>query len=292
MEFAQTKLDDLMERNAGNLLLSIELQAWPERLDSAFPFTVPALRSLHRLELNSAVTFLVGENGSGKSSFLEGLACAIGAVTVGAETVQRDPTLEPMRQFSQYLRLVWKKRTHKGFFLRAEDFFGYARRMERIKGELRQDLENVDIEYKGRSAYTIGYAKMAYQNELGAIEQRYGSGLDSRSHGENFLLLFQERFIPGGLYLLDEPEAPLSPLRQLSFLALLSRMVGEQAQFLIATHSPILMAFPGAQILNFENGMIQPAKYEDLEHVRLTRDFLNNPAAYLRRLEEQNGDED
>jgi predicted ATPase len=211
---------------------------------------------------------------------------------VGAEPVQRDPSLEPMRQFSQYLRLRWKKRTHKGFFLRAEDFFGYARRMERIKSGLRQDLEDVEVEYQNHSAFTLAQARMAYQRELGAVERRYGQGLDSRSHGENFLLLFQERFVPGGLYLLDEPEAPLSPLRQLSFLALLRRMVGEQAQFLIATHSPILMAFPEAQILNFEDGTIRPAKYEDLEHVRLTRDFLNHPSAYLSQLEKQNSYED
>lgn len=272
-------------------LRSIELRAWPERLDGSFPFNVPALRSLGRLDLNAPVTFLVGENGSGKSSLLEALACAVGSVTVGAESVQRDPSLEAMRQFAQHLRLVWSKRTHKGFFLRAEDFFGYARRMERVRSELRQDLQDVDVEYKDRSAWARGYAKMPYVRELSDIERRYGTGLDSRSHGENFLHLFQERFIPGGLYLIDEPEAPLSPLRQLSFLALLDRMVKEQSQFLIATHSPILMAFPEAEILSFDGGLIHPEKYEELEHVRLTRDFLNNPQSFLKRLGAEGSDE-
>jgi predicted ATPase len=280
-----------MELSSGNQLRWIELQPWPERLDGQFPFNVPALRSISRLEFIQPVTFLVGENGSGKSSLLEALACAIGAATVGSETVQHDPSLEGVRHFAQYLRLGWKKRTHKGFFLRAEDFFGYARRMERIKNDLRQDLRNVDEEYVNRSELARGFARMPYLNELDTIERRYGPGLDSGSHGENFLLLFRQRFIPGGLYLLDEPEAPLSPLRQLSFLALLQRMLPEQGQFVIATHSPILMAFPGAEILNFENGKISLAKYENLEHVRLTRDFLNNPQSFLRRLGEESGDE-
>ena len=280
-----------MELNDGIHLRSIEVRPWPEPLDGTFPFSVPTLRSMGRLEFNAPVTFLVGENGSGKSSLLEALACAVGSVTVGAESVLHDPSLAALRKFAQYLRLVWKKRTHKGFFLRAEDFFGYARRMEKIKSDLRQDLADVEADTRERSKMAYNLSRMPYQRELSAIEQRYGPGLDCRSLGESFLVLFQERFVPGGLYLLDEPEVPLSPLRQLSFLALLKRMVGEQAQFLIATHSPILMAFPGAEILEFDSGSIRPAKYEDLEHVCLTRDFLNNPSAFLRHLGEEKNDE-
>jgi predicted ATPase len=96
--------------------------------------------------------------------------------------------------------------------------------------------------------------------------------------------LFQARFVPGGLYLLDEPEAPLSPLRQLSLLALLKQMVDQDAQFILATHSPILMAFPGAQILSFDHSPLQPIAYKDLEHVTLTRDFLADPDSFLRHL--------
>jgi predicted ATPase len=126
---------------------------------------------------------------------------------------------------------------------------------------------------------------MAYSRELHDMKQRYGEGgLDSYSHGESFLTLFQARFVPNGLYLLDEPEAPLSPIRQLSFIALLKQMVEQQAQFIIATHSPIIMAFPDAAILSFDGAKIRARQYEELEHVTLTRDFLNNPQAYLRNL--------
>jgi predicted ATPase len=119
------------------------------------------------------------------------------------------------------------------------------------------------------------------------MQRMYGEGLDARSHGEGFLSLFQERFSGPGLYLLDEPEAPLSPNRQLSLLALLKSMVDQGGQFLIATHSPILMAFPGAQIYSFDGGRIHPERYETLEHVVTTRSFLENPALYIKYLMEK-----
>ncbi|NSW51838.1 MAG: AAA family ATPase [Anaerolineae bacterium] len=249
-----------------------------------YPFSITCLRGFNELAFTSPITFFVGENGSGKSSLLEGMACAIGCTTVGSEPVKTDPTLGPARELAKHLKLEWSARTHKGFFLRAEDFFGYAKKMNQIKMEMEKELANVDQTYTGRSAFAINQAKTAYNNQLYDIQHRYGDGLDARSHGESFLTFFQARFIPDGLYLLDEPEVPLSPLRQLTLLALLREMVNENAQFIIATHSPILMAFPGASIINFDTSPIGPAKYEDLEHVNLTRDFLHNPSAFLKHL--------
>ena len=265
-------------------LRSIELRAFPARLEGEFPFNVPAVRGLGRLELATPVTFLVGENGSGKSTLLESLACAAGSITVGTESVNRDPFLAQVREFSHYMHLTWNKRTKRGFFLRAEDFFGYSRRMAQVKADLQREITQVDEEYIGRSDYAKDLAKMPYAGEISAINSRYGEGLDSQSHGESFLLLFRERFVPGGLYLLDEPEAPLSPVRQLALLSMLKQMVEQDAQFIIATHSPILMAFPDAVILSFDGGQVRPVEYETLEHVQLTRDFLNNREAFLRHL--------
>ena len=125
---------------------------------------------------------------------------------------------------------------------------------------------------------------MPYQGQLAEMQRRYGDGLDARSHGESFLTLFQSRFVADGLYLLDEPEAALSPMRQLTFIAALKQMVQENSQFIIATHSPILLAFPDAQILQFANGAIRKVQYNQLEHVQLTKDFLNNPDSFLRHL--------
>lgn len=253
---------------------------WPER----FPYTVPVMKSLDQVEFITPVTFLVGENGSGKSTLLEALACAAGSIAVGSEETHRDETLLSLRELAKDLRLTWTKRTHKGFFMRSEDFFGFARRNEKARAEMRQYIEDVEREYKDRSEYARGLARMAYQRELGDMQNRYGEGVDARSHGESYLNLFQNRFIPGGLYLLDEPEAPLSPKRQLSFLVLLQQMIEQDGQFIIATHSPILMGFPGAVILSCDSGQLQQVNYQDLEHVYITRGFLENPRLYLREL--------
>lgn len=264
-------------------LKSITRRELPEG-ETGFPFNLPLIQTLDTIEFSAPVTFLVGENGSGKSTLLEAIACAAGSITVGSEDIRRDTSLAAVRHLSQFLKLSWGQRTHKGFFLRAEDFFGYARKLARMRAELETDLKAVDQEYKDRSSLAAGLAKMPYAGQIQALQQRYGDGLDSRSHGESFLALFQERVVPNGLYLLDEPEAPLSPLRQLAFLALLKQMVAQNSQFIIATHSPILMACEDAAILSFDSLPVRAVRYEQLEHVNLTRDFLNNPAAFLKHL--------
>jgi predicted ATPase len=138
--------------------------------------------------------------------------------------------------------------------------------------------------YADRPELARTLARSTFLKELGALRERYGEGLDAQSHGESFLRFFQERLVPGGTYFLDEPEAPLSPARQLAFLALLKQIVAEDCQVILATHSPILLAYPGAAIWSFDQSPIRQVAYGDLEHVTLTRDFLNDPEAYLRHL--------
>jgi predicted ATPase len=264
-------------------LRSIDIQ-FPEKALEGFPYDLPVIKGWKKLELNAPVTFLVGENGSGKSTMLETLAVATDRITVGSVSAGRDKTLADVQELSKYFRLSWSKRTRKGFFLRAEDFFGYVKQQAKTRVEMEQEIRNVDADYEGRSEYAKGLAKMPYAGQLHAMQRKYGDGLDNYSHGESFLTLFQARFVPGGLYLLDEPEAPLSPLRQLAFLSTLKEMVAQEAQFMIATHSPIIMAFPGAEILSFDQVPIKLVAYKDLEHVNLTRDFLNDPEQFLRHL--------
>jgi predicted ATPase len=249
-----------------------------------FPFSVPVVRALESLEFPTAVTFFVGENGSGKSTLLEALAAAIGLPTVGSEAVRDDGTLAAQRALAKHLRLSWTRRTHKGFFLRAEDFFGFTKYVARLRAEFRTRLAELDVEYADRTAWARGLAKGPAANSLADLERRYGVDLDANSHGESFLKLFQSRFVPGGLYLLDEPEAPLSPQSQLGLIAMLKDMLPQDAQFIIATHSPILLAFPNATIYTFDDQPPKRVEFEELEHVRLTRDFLNDPEAFLRHL--------
>lgn len=250
-----------------------------------FPFTVPAIRSLPVLDMSSPVTFFVGENGSGKSTLLEGIAAAAGLPSVGSDDVHRDTTLEAQRRLARALRLSWAHRTARGFFLRAEDFFGYTKRLARERSELLARLQEIDVEYQDRSDWAKGLAAGPVKASLGDMERRYGVDLDANSHGQSFLKLFQARFVPAGLYLLDEPEAPLSPQSQLALLAMMLDMVKQEAQFIVATHSPILLAYPGARIYSFDANPVSAVPYERLEHVSLTREFLASPERFLRHLE-------
>jgi predicted ATPase len=254
--------------------------------DTAFPFTVPAIRSFEQLPLDATVTFFVGENGSGKSTLLEGIAAAARLPAIGSADVPRDETLAAQRRLGKALRLSWQKKATRGFFLRAEDFFGFAKRLARERAELMLEMREVSEQYRAqnRSKYAEGLAQGPLASSLAGMEQRYGVDLDANSHGQSFLKLFQSRFVPGGLYLLDEPEAPLSPQSQLALLAMIGDMVNQDAQFIIATHSPMLLAFPGAQIYSFDQTPIAAVAYEELDHVRLTRDFLNAPERFLRQI--------
>jgi predicted ATPase len=240
---------------------------------SGFPFDLPLIKKLDQLEFRSPVTFFVGENGSGKSTLLEAIGAGVKLATVGGDDVERDETLENARALGRQLKFSWLKKTHRGFFLRAEDFFNFARRLQTMMKELQEIADSLD-----------GVGAGAVLGQRRALIERYGENLDANSHGESFLKLFQSRFVAGGLYLLDEPEAPLSPQRQLALMAMCKEMVDQEAQFIIATHSPILMAFPGARILSFDDHPVREVDYDDVEHVSLTRAFLNNPQSFLRRL--------
>ncbi len=221
--------------------------------DTAFPFTVPAIRSLEHLPLDATVTFFVGENGSGKSTLLEGIAAAARLSTVGSAEVQRDDTLEAQRRLGTALRLSWTKRTTRGFFLRAEDFFGFTKRMARLRAELAIEMMEAAQQYRasGRSDAALGLKQGPLRASIAELEKRYGAELDANSHGES---------------------------------SMIGDMVNRDAQFIIATHSPMLLAYPDAQIYSFDTKPVRAVAYEELDHVRITRDFLNAPQRYLSQI--------
>jgi predicted ATPase len=250
----------------------------------SFPFHIPALHDVEALTLEAPITFFVGENGSGKSTLLEALAAATSLPTVGSRSAATDPSLEAQRRLTRCLRLAWRQRTHRGFFLRAEDFFGFARSMSEMRARFETEAEEMAERFKDHSPMARMLAQGPARRSVHEIEQRYGDGLDANSHGESFLKLFRTRFVPGGLYLLDEPEAALSPQSQLALIAMLRDMVEQDSQFIIATHSPILMAIPGSVIYSFDERPAARVPYEDLESVSLMRDFLNAPGRFLGHL--------
>lgn len=246
-----------------------------------FPFSLPVFKSLDEIPFDAPVTFFVGENGSGKSTLIEAIAHGMDAVAVGSDSLEADPSLEHIRHFSSQLRFVKNRRPKRGFFFRAEDFFGFIKRIKREARDLRdlEDEYDETLEGYGRLLAT-GMAR----GQRSALSDRYGEDPDAFSHGESFLNLFQSRLSPEGLYILDEPETPLSPQKQLTFLSMLKQMVEQSCQFIIATHSPIIMAFPDARIYSFDQREITTIVYDDIEHVVLTRSFLKDPENYLRRL--------
>lgn len=266
-------------------LRTIELRRVPQASADRFPFSVPVIRTLPALRVDRAVTFLVGENGSGKSTLLEGIAAAAGLPAVGSAEVRKDETLEAQGWLGKSLKLTWDRRTFRGFFLRAEDFFGFTKTLARDRAELLARLAEIDVSFAERSAKARGLAKLPVAVALGDMERRYGVNLDANSHGQSFLKLFQSRFVPGGLYLLDEPEAPLSPQSQLALMAMIGDMVAQDSQFIIATHSPILLGYPGAVIYSCDRVPVEAVPFGELDHVVITRDFLNAPDRFLRHLE-------
>jgi len=250
--------------------------------EDEFPFNLPVFDRFSGVDFKEPVTFFVGENGSGKSTLLEAVACAVGAITIGGEDVERDRMLAAPRELARHLKLTWRKRTRRGFFMRAEDFFRFIRRINEENAELERQAKQYEDELSG---YGLLLAKGTALGQREANVERYGEDPDAASHGESFLHIFQERFVPGGLYLLDEPDTPLSPRSQLAFLSMVKEMALEkQSQFIIATHSPILMALPGASILSFDYSPPAVTPYEKVSQVALARDFLNAPPRFLRHL--------
>jgi predicted ATPase len=250
----------------------------PDGEDVAYPFCVPQIRALSQLDLNVAVTCFVGENGSGKSTLLEGIAAAAELPSIGSSQVANDDTLGPARTLGSGLRLSWTQRSRKGFFLRAEDFFGSLRARARDDARILREMNEASAGVRADEPRPVGVTgSHPDEHAAGRIVGRY----DTRSHGESFMDLFTERIRPGGLHLLDEPEAPLSPKRQIALLDVIVQAAKRGAQFIIATHSPILLACPGARIYSFDQVPIAEVEYESLEHVTVTREFLNDPGKFV-----------
>ncbi len=249
-----------------------------------YPWSLPLLRSTRAIDLDPRMTLLVGENGSGKSTLLEALALAADLPAAGANDLARDPTLDGLRPFAAALRLSWTARSRRGLFLRAEDYFGYVQRLQAEQAALRAEAERVAREAAGTFELERRRRMAPFLGPAAAADARYAGDLDARSHGESFLAFFKARLRGGGLVLLDEPEAALSPLRQLALVALLREATERGAQFVIATHAPILMAFPGATILESTEDGLRPARFDDLQAVRTLRAFLADPEGFVRRL--------
>lgn len=252
MPFYERTCYDRRKETGGEGMFLRKIELLHERIQTydQYPFSIPSIKGLQQLELNNKVTFFVGENGSGKSTLMEAIADKCEFNVAGGGRNNRYDVDAAESALSEYLRLSWLPKVNNGFFLRAESFYQFA----------------------------------SHINDIGALNAYGGLSLHEQSHGESFMSLFQNRFNGRAIYLLDEPEAALSPQRQLSFLKIIHDLVEtEDCQFIIATHSPILLGYPNATIYNFDDD-IEKIDYEMTDHYQITKYFLQNRERFLQEL--------
>jgi predicted ATPase len=233
--------------------------AFPENTDfSAYPFSLDIIKSLKEIRFPTQVTFIVGENGSGKSTILEAIATKVGFGKEGGSKHINFSTSNPEHatqtdRLASAFTMSWRMKPMDGYFFRAESFFNVASYVDSLGG-------------------------------IGLIPYG-GKSLHEQSHGEGFLAFFNNRVGDGGFYIFDEPEAALSPQRQLALLGIIyDACKSPDSQFVIATHSPILLAYPGATIYSCDGKKLTPIKYKDTKHYEITKGFLDNPEQYMRHL--------
>lgn len=236
-------------------LRSVKLREIPY---NRYPFSLRAIKSLKQLDFHPKVTYIIGENGTGKSTLLEAIAIAYGFNPEGGSINFRFSTENSHSVLSQYIDLVKGiKRPETGYFLRAESFYNVASYIDQV-------------DRAGGLGPPI-------------IESYGGKSLHEQSHGESFMALVLNRFSENGIYILDEPEAALSPIRQLALLNRMDELIKQGCQFIIATHSPIVMGYPDASIISVENGLNE-IMYEDTEHYQVMKTFIEDRESVLKHL--------
>lgn len=227
-----------------------------------YPFSLKIIKNLKDIEFPSQVTFFVGENGTGKSTILEAIAHKAGFGAEGGSKninfkTSEEKTYSGTEQLADQLTLSWRMKPKNGYFFRAESFFNIANYID----------------------------SLAQDDRDGAYAPYGGKSLHEQSHGESFLAFFNNRLGTAGFFIFDEPEAALSPQRQLSLMAIIHEVCkNPHSQFIIATHSPLLLAYPNATIYSCDSDVLTTIAYTDTEHYQITKNFLNNPDYYMRHL--------
>jgi predicted ATPase len=227
-----------------------------DKIDSfdEYPYSLPAIKNFTTLTLHPKVTYIIGENGTGKSTILEAIAVAFGLNAEGGTANFNFATRESHSDLHEKLTLVkGSKRPEHSFFLRAESFYNLA--------------TNID--------------------EIGANRSYGYTSLHEQSHGESFFAVIMNRFKGNGLYILDEPEAALSPAKQLALLVRMDELIQKNAQFIIATHAPIVMAYPDSLLYQLTDGVFEAMKCEETEHFKVMKTFLDNPKGMVSMLLEK-----
>lgn len=249
----------------------------------AYPLSLPQIAAIERLSFDAPVTLIAGDNGSGKTTLMEIVAALTNAVRIGNDSAERRVSKDILIA-SRAFRLEFLQKPRLSFFFLAEDFTRYIdAREERMRIE-RADLERIEREYTGRSSYAKRLAAMPHVSSLHAMKNMYTKELAEQSHSEGYIDFFGSRLKPHGLYLMDEPEGALSYYNQFVLMNMIADAVKNDCQFIVSTHSPVLLAYPGALLYAFIDGSIQETEYDRLENVSFLKSFLTEPDLYLRHL--------
>lgn len=251
--------------------------------ENTYPYNVGALKNTKEIVINPKITILVGENGSGKSTLLKAIAYYNNSINVSQNDLNSEYYLDS-RMLAGAMKVTYSVKTRKGFFFSGEDFISYINNLKIMKEDLYKHIEELKAEFVGKPAYSLQLALGPLKGQISALENTYGGELGEKSHGEGFLEFFKARMHQQGIYLLDEPETPLSPINQYQLVVLISDLVKEGSQVIIATHSPILMALKDATIYQFNEDSIKEVQYEDIESVSFMKHFLNDKDNYINRI--------
>lgn len=246
-----------------------------------FPFNIAAVKWAKQISLHPKVTIFIGDNGCGKSTLMETIALKLNLPLIGGY-INAHAGFDAATLLQPYTEIEWKRQTHTGFFFRAEDFSDFINSVENEQRKIGEDLRElkgvVDDSIIKEMSDNMNYA-------LNRMRKDYGENMQAFSHGEAYLKILQTRIGNKGIFLLDEPEAALSPLKQLSLIFLITEIIkNKNTQFIISTHSPILMGIPDAWIYEIKEDSMERVSYKDTEHYRITTTFLNDPDYYLRHL--------
>ena len=247
-----------------------------------FPFNVAAIKYAKNIDLSNTINFIIGDNGTGKSTLIESIAFRLQLPHIdGSEYSKR--SFQAAVQLASYLELRFAIHRSVGFFFRAEDFGDYLNSIDRRDAELHAQLKSLEGEVPDD---IIQEMKDNANYQIYHMRDNFGQELQSFSHGEAYMKIIQEKVRGKGIYILDEPEAALSPAKQLSLIYhIKEHLKHNMSQFIIATHSPILMSIPGASIYEVNEEGMEKTDLEETDHYKITKSFLNNPEMYLRHLE-------
>ena len=247
-----------------------------------FPFSLPVFKQPFTLSFTKPIVIIAGDNGCGKSTLLEALAYKLRLPTISSTSTVTDNTFDPSRKLEEFVTIYWRNKTHNGMFFRAEDYIGFVRSIQMLKSGLGNELKEMEEYLRGQG---LVLAQGLLKGQVNELESRYNGKLEEKSHGEGFLQILSTRIHGNGVYILDEPEASLSPMKQLSLISLLMQSVSNtDAQFVIATHSPVLMGIPNSTIYYLNDNSIEETAYEDTEHYQIYKSFLENRERFLRYL--------